>query len=162
MYLERFNYYKRPTFIFLKEPVRAAGILPYYVYNDQKIYLFRIIDGNRATDIGGCTHSSDKNYFDTACREASEETNGHFFNSSDSIEKCQHKFLMLLEQNSYNIKYDKKGKYLLFELQVNMKYAKNMKRFGTMETTENMKHYYIWRPLNKIFNLHPRLKNILK
>ena len=59
-------------------------------------------------------------------------------------------------------KYDKKGKYLLFEVEVDRKYSRNMKRFGTLETTDKMSHYYIWRPLNEIYNLHPRLKNLLK
>lgn len=156
------NYNNRPTFTYLNKPVRASGILLYFLLNNQKIYLFRIVNGNRATDIGGCTDPVDKDYFDTACREASEETNGHFFNISDSLEECKNKFLHLLQTIRYDIKYDKKGKYLLFEVEVDMKYSRNMKRFGTIETTDKMKHYYIWRPLNKIYNLHPRLKNLLK
>ena len=160
MYLSKFK--NRPTFTYLNCPVRAAGILPYYILNNQKIYLFRIVDKNRVTDIGGCTDIKDKNYFDTACREAAEETNGHFFNTTDSLKECQHKFLKLLETNNYEIKYDKRGKYILFEIEVSKNYTKNMKRFGKLEITDNMKHYYIWRSLNNIYNLHPRLKNILK
>lgn len=156
------NYKNRPTFRYLNQPVRAAGILPYYICNDIKIYLFRIVDGNKATDIGGCTDVIDKDYFETACREASEETNGHFFNISDSLEECQNKFINLLQDEKYIVKYDKKGKYILFEIEVNKKYAQNMKRFGTVETTDKMNHYYIWRSLDHIYNLHPRLKNILK
>ena len=162
MYSHSNNYNNRPTFTYLNQPVRAVGILPYYIYNDKKIYLFRIVDGNKATDIGGCTDTIDKNYLDTACREASEETNGHFFKISDSLKECQNKFLKLLQTENYEIKYNKKGKYLLFKIKVHSKYSRNMKRFGTLETTDKMNHYYIWRPLDKIYNLHPRLKNLLK
>tara|TARA_Y100000591_G_C21730573_1_gene643845 strand:- start:225 stop:701 length:477 start_codon:yes stop_codon:yes gene_type:complete len=152
----------RPTFIYQNQPVRAAGILLYYILNNQRIYLFRIVDKNRATDIGGCTDKKDKDYFDTACREAAEETNGHFFSINDSIEECQHKFLTLLKNVQYEIKYDNKGKYVLFEIEVSKRYSKNMKRFGKIESTDKMKHYYIWKSLDKIYNIHPRLKNILK
>ena len=162
MYTHANNYNNRPTFTYLNNPIRAAGILPYYISNNQKIYLFRIVDGNKVTDIGGRTDSVDKNYFDTACREASEETNGHFFSISDSLEECQNKFTNLLENDKYELKYDKKGKYILFEIEVQKKFSENMKRFGKLETTDKMNHYYIWRPLDKIYNLHPRLKCILK
>ena len=156
------NYNNRPTFMYLNQPVRASGVLPYYLSDNQKIYLFRIVDRNRATDIGGCTDLTDKNYFDTACREASEETNGHFFDVNDTLCECQDKFLNLLQNAKYEMKYDKRGKYLLFEVEVDRKYSRNTKRFGTIETTDKMTHYYIWRSLNNIYNLHPRLKNILK
>lgn len=162
MYSSSNNYNNRPTFMYSNQPVRASGVLPYYISNNQKIYLFRIVDGNRATDIGGCTDSVDKNYFDTACREASEETNGHFFDVNDTLQECQDKFLNLLQNVKHEMKYDKRGKYLLFEVEVDRKYSRNMKRFGTLETTDKMSHYYIWRPLNEIYNLHPRLKNLLK
>jgi hypothetical protein len=160
MYLSTFK--NRPTFIYQNQPVRAAGILLYYILNNQRIYLFRIVDKNRATDIGGCTDKKDKDYFDTACREAAEETNGRFFSINDSIKECQHKFLTLLNNIQYEIKYDKKGKYVLFEIEVSKEYSKNMKRFGKVESTDQMKHYYIWKSLDKIYNIHPRLKNILK
>ena len=162
MYSKSNNYNNRPTFMYLNQPVRASGILPYYLSKNNKIYLFRIVDRNRATDIGGCTDSVDKNYFDTACREASEETNGHFFDVNDTLCECQDKFLNLLQNAKYEMKYDKRGKYLLFEVEVDRKYSRNTKRFGTIETTDKMNHYYIWRSLNNIYNLHPRLKNILK
>ena len=162
MYSNSNIYNNRPTFMYSNQPVRASGVLPYYLSDNQKIYLFRIVDGNRATDIGGCTDSVDKNYFDTACREASEETNGHFFDVNDTLCECQDKFLNLLQNAKYEMKYDKRGKYLLFEVEVDRKYSRNTKRFGTIETTDKMTHYYIWRSLNNIYNLHPRLKNILK
>ena len=85
-----------------------------------------------------------------------------FFDVNDTLCECQDKFLNLLQNAKYEMKYDKRGKYLLFEVEVDRKYSRNTKRFGTIETTDKMNHYYIWRSLNNIYNLHPRLKNILK
>ncbi len=136
----------RPTFSCGGKPVRAAGILLWTRKGDRTYRLFRNIKG-KFEDIGGKTDPVDRCTQDTAIREVCEETNGKLFSAHHTHEDCE-AMLRQLMQDTYEIEYNHKSKYVLFKIQVDPSILDiPMKRFGLSETTDwgTLRHYYQWR-----------------
>ena len=152
----------RPTFEYKGNPVRAAGILIYTKHYGKKIRLFREVNG-KMEDIGGKTDAVDDNILQTAAREVCEETDGRLFSSTHTRKRC---FVILMDllQQTEEIEYNKRCKYLLFKIQVNPAILQeDMRRFGLEEKTDwgILKHYYKWhKKMPPHHKLHYRLRNL--
>ena len=149
----------RPTFLVDGQPVRAAGILFYYLYHGRRYYLFRRERG-RWSDIGGKTEQEDTSPLDTAIRECVEETNGHMFSACHTNKQCLDHAKQLVARQQPSWYYDTRAKYLVYTVCVPRTLGRNMKRFGKRETHTNQTHYYKW--MSVPYNVHPRLRTIKK
>lgn len=56
-------------------PITASGIVPFFKFKDKLYFLMVIADDGSLEILGGKTDEKDRNIFDTARREFSEETN---------------------------------------------------------------------------------------
>lgn len=147
----------RPTFCYYNQPVRAAGIIIWTRLQGQIFRLFRKVNGLNE-DLGGKTDKVDRDAFDTAIREASEETNGKLFSEHHSKEECQN-ILYRHIINCHDVQYNPASKYLLYRIYVDPTiFSLSMKRFGLYEQTSwgILRHYFKWR--SDIPPLHPRLR----
>ena len=151
----------RPTF-YTKDghPIRAAGILCYVNYkNQKKIWLFRN-QNNYFSDTGGKTDKDDETIIDTAIRETVEETNGHLFSSKHNFEICRNILKKEFDRQKPEPIYVDNCKYILYTLKLRFKNRLlSLSRFGKKETHDDLEHSYHW--LDYIpKNIHPRLKSI--
>lgn len=147
----------RPTFWHRKQPVRAAGILVWTRTRGQTFRLFRKVNGLNE-DLGGKTDEADRDAFDTAIREAAEETNGKLFSEHHIKEECRN-ILYRHIINCQDVQYNPASKYLLFRIYVDPTiFSLKMARFGLYEQTSwgILRHYFKWR--SDVTHLHPRLK----
>lgn len=151
---------ERPTFYYKNKPVRASGILFYIIEDNKYIFLLRKVN-NRWEDLGGKTDIKDKDYLETAVREATEETNNKLLDKDDSYNDCYYKIKGLVINDSKKI-YIYNSKYLLYLVKLDNDIKNlSMTRFGLYEKHDNKDHYFRW--ICRLNNLHPRLpmRNIL-
>ena len=143
----------RPTFDYLGNPVRAAGVL----LTCGGKTLWRRVKG-RYEDMGGKTEPQDTSALDTAVREAVEESNGKLFHQSHTHAQCADVLRKLLEKSETF--YNPRAKYLCYVVEAPRHVRSlSMKRFGRFETTDLIPHYYEWKSYVPR-NMHPRLWTI--
>lgn len=143
----------RPIFYYnndITKEIKAGGII-FYRVNRKNIEFFLIKTEWRKQyeDFGGKTDIKDKDIWETACREADEESNGIF------KKKDLYKYI----KNQIGL-YTIKSKYIFFFYEI-----KDMnlhsKDFGNLEFCENVKRIVeiiqLNDILNKKINLHDRL-----
>lgn len=139
---------ERPTFYYNGNPVRAAGILFWTETNGTRWKLLRHYKG-KWQDICGKTDTKDRDFMDTAVREAQEETNASFL--------CPEQMYDLLKNPKVTkIQYDAKCKYVLFTCQVEPK-LKKQTDFGDAENGKP--HRFKW--FRKLPTLHFRLRKFV-
>lgn len=148
----------RPTFYYNNKPVRGGGILFYVNNNGRKEYLLR--KGKKYWgDVGGKTDKVDDSILDTIIREVVEETNSKLLDHRHTKKEARKALEKILETTpNLDTYYSDTSKYILLvcELPMETRYL-SMRRFGLVETTCVMKHYFRWWSLFNKKTLHPRL-----
>lgn len=131
----------RPIFKCKYGLIKASGIIPYTLINDNLYFLFQIKNGIYE-DFGGRTESIDKSDIDTALRECSEESNKILVFDKTNI------------SNSFYYKYSKYQTYFCYIENI------DITKFGDFETINKVKRYVSWINTKDIKNikLHPRLE----
>ena len=152
----------RPTFYFqsnYKLPVRAAGILFYTFKNDELyLYILHTIKGV-LEDLGGKTESVDNDMYETAAREADEESNSMF--NRWGIRS------LLYKSSSNHTVYLKESKYCLFIIPAisacinTIPFVAKANRSTLNKATEPIGSYLNWIKFIPELKtkLHPRLQN---
>ena len=118
--------------------VKAAGIILYSITNDFS-YLM-ILKNGRYEDFGGKISTNDNDYYDTAIREASEESNNLINITRERLFLSKHYYI-------------KKSKYVLFFVEA----TNEEKKINLSNFIENVR----WININNDTNLHLRLENKL-
>ena len=135
----------RPTFYLdgdENKPIRAAGILPYAMFDGKPKFLV-ISRKDRYEDFGGKTAYEDLSIDQTILREAYEESNGLFTPS-------------MIYPHLVNPCYIPKCKYLVYFIPISP--AWDPKDFGNLEFCENVQRTVEWVPLSVFKHMrHPRL-----
>ncbi|MBL4898158.1 MAG: hypothetical protein JKX76_00795 [Colwellia sp.] len=140
----------RPEFFFNSDsnkPVKGGGIVFYCIHEGEVYLLFQY---NKICkwfeDFGGKTFTSDNDIFDTAAREADEESNNFF----------RRETMLPLIKNTQHF-YHQTGKYCFFYIQINVM---DPEMFGKREIFEDKQRTVVWVSLKNIRNhkLHPRLE----
>lgn len=136
----------RQIFKHKNNQITSAGITP-YIFEDDCIYLLLIKKNDIYEDFGGKTEFIDNSIYDTAAREAEEESNGIF--SRDVIDN-------LLPNAPY---FYNRQKYISYFIKLNEKY--DISLFGDIEIHDQIKRVVEWVKISDISwkNIHHRLRN---
>lgn len=130
----------QPVFYYTKDrlPVKAGGILFYYVDNDyETIKLLMIKNRGKYEDFGGKTDNKDKNFKHTVAREVYEESNG-IFKKGDILDKIKN-IIPLYKETS---------KYILYFLELNEMI--DVKQFGDHEICEGIPRTVEWIDIDSL------------
>lgn len=138
----------RPTFKFKGFTIRAAGIIPYFTDDDNLVTHFLMINKDGVyEDFGGKTDSTDGTVYETAVREAEEESNG--------VLKRSELASNIFGANTY---ISQNSKYVVFFVPVQCMY--NPEIFGKREEHDGIDRTVEWLTSDELLSrdLHPRLK----
>lgn len=136
----------RPIFVHKNKLITSAGITP-YIFDNNELYLLFINIDDKYEDFGGKTAPIDLSIYDTASREADEESNGIL--SKEIIHN-------LLPNSPY---FQNKTKYITYFVQLDQKYDVSL--FGNIEITDQIERTVEWIKFSDIKDkkFHPRLNN---
>ena len=148
----------RPTFYLDDEetqPIRAGGVL-LYRNNEGSIDLLLVENRGYYEDLGGCTDTDDKDFYDTVARETEEESN----------KMIKYKSIHKRIRDAAYI-YMERSKYIVFIVEATERESKlKQADFGSKEIHDDFERTIKWIPMDVFFGqdiiqhkLNFRLKN---
>lgn len=134
----------RPIFMHKNKIITSAGITP-YIFDNNELYLLFIYRDGKYEDFGGKTAPIDSSIYDTASREADEESNGIL--NKETIRN-------LVPNSPY---FQNKTKYITYFVELDKKYDVTL--FGNIEIKEQIYRMVEWIKFSDIKDkkFHPRL-----
>jgi len=148
--------------------IKAVGVL--FIQNGKVLVQIKTTN-DIYEDIGGKTEIYDKTYFDTVSREVSEEINDSFYYIKKINKIKEKKYLSnnkikkLIKNNKIKTVYLNKSKYLIFIVNIPLKYKIDFIKYGNYQKKNNIKRKLKWINIHKfiklfyIEKLHYRLRN---